>query len=100
MDMYSNDLALFDFGYTDLNVFESYTRSSQLFSSTDSIDTRLSIDEDLVKKQQFVDGSRNPSPLRYRHDGTSPLPLGMNWSLPPGKWVRAIVKSFLFSLLI
>lgn len=27
------------------------------------------------------------SPPRHRHDGTSPLPLGMDWSLPPRKWV-------------
>eukprot|EP01018_Ginkgo_biloba_P015535 Gb_30818 [translate_table: standard] len=26
------------------------------------------------------------SPPRHRHDGTSPLPLGMDWSPPPGKW--------------
>ncbi|KAL4302867.1 hypothetical protein GQ457_10G002710 [Hibiscus cannabinus] len=26
------------------------------------------------------------SPPRHRHDGTSPLPLGMDWSPPPRKW--------------
>ncbi|KAK8509336.1 hypothetical protein V6N13_062385 [Hibiscus sabdariffa] len=26
------------------------------------------------------------SPPKHRHDGTSPLPLGMDWSLPPRKW--------------
>ncbi|KAI4379758.1 hypothetical protein MLD38_006012 [Melastoma candidum] len=26
------------------------------------------------------------SPPRHRHDGTSPLPLGMDWSAPPRKW--------------
>lgn len=26
------------------------------------------------------------SPPKYRHDGTSPLPLGMDWSPPPRKW--------------
>lgn len=26
------------------------------------------------------------SPPKHRHDGTSPLPFGMDWSLPPRKW--------------
>ncbi|CAA7407557.1 unnamed protein product [Spirodela intermedia] len=26
------------------------------------------------------------SPPRHRHDGTSPLPLGMDWSPPPKRW--------------
>ncbi|XP_010546553.1 PREDICTED: uncharacterized protein LOC104818613 isoform X2 [Tarenaya hassleriana] len=26
------------------------------------------------------------SPPKHRHDGSSPLPLGMDWSLPPRKW--------------
>ncbi|KAI3920396.1 hypothetical protein MKX01_000735 [Papaver californicum] len=26
------------------------------------------------------------SPPKHRHDGTSPLPLGMDWSPPPQKW--------------
>ncbi|KAE9588008.1 putative Phox domain-containing protein [Lupinus albus] len=28
----------------------------------------------------------NPSSPKHRHDGTSPLPLGMDWSLPPSNW--------------
>ncbi|XP_038898167.1 PX domain-containing protein EREL2 isoform X2 [Benincasa hispida] len=28
----------------------------------------------------------NRSPPKHRHDGTSPLPLGMDWSPPPRKW--------------
>lgn len=27
------------------------------------------------------------SPPKHRHDGASPLPLGMDWSPPPRKWV-------------
>ncbi|GAU23139.1 hypothetical protein TSUD_305870 [Trifolium subterraneum] len=26
------------------------------------------------------------SPPKHRHDGTSPLPLGMDWSPAPRKW--------------
>ncbi|KAA8541936.1 hypothetical protein F0562_023088 [Nyssa sinensis] len=29
---------------------------------------------------------KKTSPPKHRHDGTSPLPLGMDWSPPPRKW--------------
>ncbi|KAL6502088.1 hypothetical protein OROGR_027221 [Orobanche gracilis] len=29
---------------------------------------------------------QRPSPPKHRHDGTSPLPLGMDWSPPPRNW--------------
>ncbi|XP_042038910.1 PX domain-containing protein EREL1-like isoform X1 [Salvia splendens] len=29
---------------------------------------------------------QRPSPPKHRHDGTSPLPLGMDWSPPPRIW--------------
>lgn len=29
---------------------------------------------------------KRTSPPKHRHDGTSPLPLGMDWSPPPKKW--------------
>ncbi|KAF5199703.1 Px domain-containing protein erel1 [Thalictrum thalictroides] len=29
---------------------------------------------------------KQQSPPKHRHDGTSPLPLGMDWSPPPKKW--------------
>ncbi|XP_057799969.1 PX domain-containing protein EREL2 isoform X2 [Salvia miltiorrhiza] len=29
---------------------------------------------------------QGPSPPKHRHDGTSPLPLGMDWSPPPRIW--------------
>lgn len=30
--------------------------------------------------------NRGRSPPKHRHDGTSPLPMGMDWSPPPKKW--------------
>nr|CAB3468521.1 unnamed protein product [Digitaria exilis] len=30
-----------------------------------------------------------PSPPKHRHDGTSPLPLGMDWSPPPKRWLKS-----------
>ncbi|CBI36350.3 unnamed protein product, partial [Vitis vinifera] len=74
MNLYAHDLTLLDFNINFSDpVFDSLTRSSQR-SSPDSIS---------------VDGNSpvsNPSPPRYRHDGSSPLPLGMDWSPPPRKW--------------
>lgn len=32
------------------------------------------------------------SPPKHRHDGTSPLPLGMDWSPPPRKWVSFLTN--------
>ena len=32
------------------------------------------------------------APPKHRHDGTSPLPLGMDWSPPPRKWVTFSFK--------
>lgn len=75
MNIYAHDLTLLDFNINFSDpVFDSLTRPSQR-SSPDSIS---------------VDGNSpvsNPSPPRYRHDGSSPLPLGMDWSPPPRKWV-------------
>ncbi|XP_034695390.1 PX domain-containing protein EREX-like [Vitis riparia] len=74
MNLYAHDLTLLDFNINFSDpVFDSLTRPSQR-SSPDSIS---------------ADGNSpvsNPSPPRYRHDGSSPLPLGMDWSPPPRKW--------------
>ncbi|CAI0444260.1 unnamed protein product [Linum tenue] len=32
------------------------------------------------------------SPPKHRHDGTSPLPLGMDWSPPPRKLVMLVPR--------
>ncbi|KAE9445034.1 hypothetical protein C3L33_23068, partial [Rhododendron williamsianum] len=37
------------------------------------------------------------SPPKHRHDGTSPLPLGMDWSPPPRKWDRLSEKNLWLS---
>lgn len=31
--------------------------------------------------------NKRNSPPKHRHDGTSPLPFGMDWSPPPRLWV-------------
>jgi hypothetical protein len=37
------------------------------------------------------------SPPKHRHDGTSPLPLGMDWSPPPKKWVYSLLSFYVLS---
>lgn len=48
-------------------------------------------EEDLLKLSNSIlkNLKRNSSPPKSRHDGTSPLPLGMDWSPPPRNWVGA-----------
>nr|CAB3470965.1 unnamed protein product [Digitaria exilis] len=40
-----------------------------------------------------------PSPPKHRHDGTSPLPLGMDWSPPPKRWRRHALEEWMQKLL-
>ncbi|OQU87932.1 hypothetical protein SORBI_3003G368901 [Sorghum bicolor] len=41
-----------------------------------------------------------PSPPKHRHDGTSPLPLGMDWSPPPKRWLLNYPKTLWLSRLL
>lgn len=86
MNLYAHDLSLFDFAN---------------FSDNPIIDHQSSFDS-LVRPQNDSNGSdygdavddgnrrasvaSRRSPPKHRHDGTSPLPLGMDWSPRPGKW--------------
>ncbi|WMV41829.1 hypothetical protein MTR67_035214, partial [Solanum verrucosum] len=43
------------------------------------------------KRDQLIDltcdsAMQRQIPPKHRHDGTSPLPLGMDWSPPPKNW--------------
>ncbi|KAK4252919.1 hypothetical protein QN277_011048 [Acacia crassicarpa] len=89
---YADDLSVvgLNFNYSD-PVFNPYAyRRSYLTSSSTSL-YGVDDDYDLLgdgrsypdKKEPVV---KNPSPPKHRQDGTSPLPLGMDWSLPPRKW--------------
>lgn len=40
------------------------------------------------------------SPPKHRHDGTSPLPLGMDWSPPPRKWVNSLLTSVFYDSVV
>lgn len=51
-------------------------------------------EENLLKLSNSIlkNIGRNSSPPKHRHDGTSPLPLGMDWSPPPRNWVYFISR--------
>lgn len=72
MNLYSHDLSFLDFNFNDPTID---TLASD--SSTSHSNSFTTVDEHPVF---------NHSPPRHRHDGTSPLPLGMDWSPPPRKW--------------
>ncbi|XP_057967915.1 LOW QUALITY PROTEIN: PX domain-containing protein EREX [Malania oleifera] len=71
MNLYTHDLSLFDFSLSD-HIIDSLSRSSS-FSPFPSEPP----DRSLLP---------NRRPPKHRHDGTSPLPLGMDWSPPPRQW--------------
>jgi len=93
MDLYAQDLSLFDYNlsFSDpiLQPF-SHRRTSSSSNSTTTL-----CDDDFVDSNKSNSGSKsvdrrvmaNRSPPKHRHDGKSPLPLGMDWSPPPRKWV-------------
>ncbi|XAR50533.1 Plus-end-directed kinesin ATPase [Bertholletia excelsa] len=79
MNLYGVDPSMYDFGFTDPTIIGSLSRSSPYLAS---IGIRIDEDDD---GPSFV--PRKPkSPPKHRHDGTSPLPFGMDWSPPPRKW--------------
>lgn len=95
MNLYAHDLSLMDFNSYDFS--DPYSdpfshRPTSLLSDsrtaphlTDDVASDARDDYDIKSTTKRVERSR--SPPKYRHDGTSPLPLGMDWSPPPRKWV-------------
>ncbi|KAH7565011.1 hypothetical protein JRO89_XS09G0107000 [Xanthoceras sorbifolium] len=87
MNLYAYDLSLFDFSnFSDPIISHPNRISSSLISTYDDDD----YDDDKSSKSKSAESNRR-SPPRHRHDGTSPLPLGMDWSSPPRKWVQCII---------
>ncbi|WCJ40524.1 Phox (PX) domain-containing protein [Euphorbia peplus] len=79
MNMYSHDLTLFHFDNFSDPIIDPISLShhhhpNRSFSSSES------------SIYSNRDNGKSKSPPRHRHDGMSPLPLGMDWSLPPRKW--------------
>nr|XP_023904528.1 PX domain-containing protein EREX isoform X4 [Quercus suber]POE45321.1 px domain-containing protein erex [Quercus suber] len=93
MNLYAHDLSLLDYNLNFSDpILESFSNSATTPYPDDDDDDDDSVgnhkgnsgnDNNDIDKQRVV---RTRSPPRHRHDGTSPLPLGMDWSPPPRKW--------------
>ncbi|KAF5453248.1 hypothetical protein F2P56_028163 [Juglans regia] len=89
MNLYAHDLSLLDDYNLDFfdAILEPFSHGRDSSSSNSTIDP--SDDDDLLDSYKPNSGHSvlpNRSPPKHRHDGKSPLPLGMDWSPPPRKW--------------
>ncbi|KAG7998076.1 hypothetical protein I3843_01G241100 [Carya illinoinensis] len=90
MDMYTHGLSPFDY---DLDfsdpTFQPFSHRRSYSSSNSTTNRYDDDDDDHLDTNKGDSGNRvmpNHSPPKHRHDGQSPLPLGMDWSPPPRKW--------------
>lgn len=88
MNLYAHDLSLLDFNY---NVSSPYGEplshrllSPGPFYQGEDEDYRRNISYSRDGEETDTDSRVSPP---HRHDGSSPLPLGMDWSAPPRHWV-------------
>lgn len=79
--MYGLDHGIYDFGLSDPTIIGSLSRSSPYLSAHFA-----TFDDDYDDDGTPVKPKKPSTPPRHRHDGTSPLPFGMDWSPPPRKW--------------
>ncbi|KAL8230403.1 hypothetical protein R6Q57_000181 [Mikania cordata] len=79
MSMYGLDASFYDYGFSDLAITGSVYRNP----ITAAIEYD---DEPYFRRRSPIRPMPPTSPPEHRHDGTSPLPLGMDWSLPPRVW--------------
>ncbi|EEF44828.1 PX domain-containing protein EREX [Ricinus communis] len=98
MNLYAHDLSLFDFADFSDPIFQHRHFLRRSSSSSDFSDDKVyhgtttsyygdnNNDNKIDVKSAMPKHKKPNSPPRHRHDGTSPLPLGMDWSLPPRKW--------------
>ncbi|CAK9164894.1 unnamed protein product [Ilex paraguariensis] len=84
MNPYEYDFSLIDYGFSDPTILDSISlyRPSRMITSDSRTET-IGADH---KPPRPPIPEKIRSPPRHRHDGTSPLPLGMDWSHPPRKW--------------
>lgn len=81
MNIYGSDVSLFGFAdFSDPLI--PYNRHT-LYDDDDGSDSNY----DFRNSRSKAETPSRRSPPRHRHDGTSPLPFGMDWSTPPRKWV-------------
>ncbi|KAG5525571.1 hypothetical protein RHGRI_032015 [Rhododendron griersonianum] len=79
MNIYGLELGLHDFGISDPSIIGSLSRSFPFLSTT--TDFKTTKVDDNRPPPPVVPKKKKASPPRHRHDGTSPLPFGMDWSL-------------------
>lgn len=94
MDMYGFDSSLFEFGFTDpSSLIDSISNSHPMITDRRYSEREEEEEENLLKLSSSIleNLKRDSSPPRHRHDGTSPLPLGMDWSPPPRCWVISVI---------
>ncbi|XP_010503583.1 PREDICTED: protein CROWDED NUCLEI 4-like [Camelina sativa] len=84
MNIYAHDLSLLDFNYDVSGPFAEQL-SRRRFLDDDGDDYRRNTIHDGVNGRREADTDSMVSPP-HRHDGMSPLPLGMDWSAPPRLW--------------
>ena len=88
MNLYAPDLSVldFNFGFSPDSIDEPFSIRRSLLNSG-----LTHLDEDYYGNGRYgrrhVAPNPAPPPPSHRHDGTSPLPMGMDWSPPPRKWV-------------
>ncbi|PPS15563.1 hypothetical protein GOBAR_AA05020 [Gossypium barbadense] len=81
MNLYAHDLSLFDFTNFSDNPIIDHPSSFASFITTPPSDS-----DDVDAGNKPTSTATPKSPPKHRHDRTSPLPLGMDWSLPPRRW--------------
>ncbi|XP_017258854.1 PX domain-containing protein EREX isoform X1 [Daucus carota subsp. sativus] len=65
-----SNLSLYGYGFSDPTLYQSLSDPLFPYSST----------------RTNTESAATSPPKHHRHDGTSPLPLGMDWSPPPLTW--------------
>lgn len=97
MNLYGINYSLFDLGFIDPSLIESISVPHQTTSDGES---QQQEGENLLGSSNFI-GKNKIALSQHRHDGTSPLPLGMDWSPLPRLWVRFLPPNgFLLEKLI
>lgn len=89
MSMYGYDVSFYDYGFSDPAINGSiYGNSISRMAPATDYDDDIYVRRRPPPRPRQRSPSKTPSsPPKHRHDGTSPLPLGMDWSLPPLNWV-------------
>ncbi|EYU21666.1 hypothetical protein MIMGU_mgv1a004822mg [Erythranthe guttata] len=87
MNLYGLDYSLLDVGFDDPTLIESISSPHRMYRDT----RHREIDEEeknLLKLSSSIlrEIKSDSTPPKRRHDGLSPLPLGMDWSPPPRNW--------------